>query len=321
VSGVVAFLARGPFDAPDKDISWGVTFSQPYAEELGLDWRKAYTEILDDLGVRALRLSAYWSLIEQEQGVFDFTDLDWQIVEAKKRNAKILLSVGRRLPRWPECHIPEWSRKQGEQEQQASVLEYLKTVVSQYKHEDAIVAWQVENEPFVEFFGKCPEADEEFFASEIRLVRSLDDFRPIIVSDSGELSTWLTAAKYGDVLGITMYRIVPKIIPELGYTTYPLPPWFYRKKANLVNRFVTIEKLIVVELQAEPWAGKDFIADTPVPKQYRSMNPQQFRENIQYAKEAGISEVYLWGAEWWYWMKEIKGDATIWEEARKLWEP
>ena len=49
-----------------------------------------------------------------------------------------------------------------------------------------------------------------------------------------------------------------------------------------------------------------------------TMSHTQFYDNIAYAREAGFSEVYLWGVEWWYAMKEQRGDPFYWEAAREL---
>jgi len=45
---------------------------QKHSEELGLDWKKTYLAILDDLKVKNLKLVAYWDLIEEEPGVYNF---------------------------------------------------------------------------------------------------------------------------------------------------------------------------------------------------------------------------------------------------------
>ena len=34
--------------------------------------------------------------------------------------------------------------------------------------------------------------------------------------------------------------------------------------------------------------------------------------------EKFLKEFYLWGAEWWYWMKEKQNKPEIWDEAKKL---
>lgn len=79
---------------------------------MNLDWHAAYTEMLDDLKVKHLRLVAYWPTIEAEKDNYTFTDTDWQLEEAQKREAKVIMAVGARSPRWPECHYPEWTKNQ-----------------------------------------------------------------------------------------------------------------------------------------------------------------------------------------------------------------
>ncbi len=70
-------------------------------------------------------------------------------------------------------------------------------------------------------------------------------------------------------------------------------------------------------MQAEPW-GPTLLYDSPLEEQEKTMNLEQFRENIEFAKKTGFKEFYLWGAEWWHWMKEKQNKSEIWNEARKL---
>jgi hypothetical protein len=53
-------------------------------------------------------------------------------------------------------------------------------------------------------------------------------------------------------------------------------------------------------------------------EQFKSMNLKQISENIEFAKKVGFPEVYLWGAEWWYWLKAKHQDPSFWEFAKKL---
>lgn len=310
-------LSFGPFDKKPEKVIWGVTFSWPYAKSLGLNWQEVYLATLDGLGVRYIRIPAYWSEIEPWEGDWRFEALDWQIDEAEKRDAKIILSVGRRLPRWPECHAPLWAKQLPEAEQQEKILTMLQTVVGRYKNHSQIIYWQMENEPFFPHFGICPEPDEKFFKKEIELVKSLDS-RPIVVSDTGELSTWRKSSKYADIFGTTMYRLVPHLDKTCCYE-YPIPAWFYRKHANILSYFRKFDKLIVVELQTEAWASQKFITEMTLEEAYQSMSPEQFRKNLQYARDSRIPEVYLWGAEWWYWLK-FHGHSELWDEARGLFD-
>ncbi len=79
---------------PKEPKVFGITFSEPFAKELGLDWKKAYEEIFSDLGVKNVRLPVYWSEVEPEKEKWHFEDIDWQIAKAEKYGAKFLSLVG-----------------------------------------------------------------------------------------------------------------------------------------------------------------------------------------------------------------------------------
>ena len=299
---------------PVEQIEVGVTFSKIQAENMGLNWKEVYLAVLDDLGFKKIRLSAYWPEIEPEKDRFKFEDLDWQIEEASKRNVEIILAVGQRLPRWPECHIPSWAEKLKKEERQERLLNLITKIVNRYKGIKAIKYWQVENEPFLRTFGECPKLDKKFLDREIALVRKLDSSRKIIMTESGEFSTWIGAARRGDILGTTLYR---RVYGKLGYVKYPLPPVFYARKSLLIKKFFPVEKIIVIELQAEPW-GPAPIQDLSIEEQYKTMSPEKFKEIIEYTKKSGFSEAYLWGVEWWYWLKVKHNNNDMWDSVKVL---
>ncbi len=302
------------YSAPREKMSFGVTFSKPFAQFMGLDWKEAYLAAFNDLQIKKIRLSSYWDQIEPSEEVFQFDDLDWQISEAKKNNADIILVLGQKQPRWPECHIPDWAKNLPLRDRQDKLMNLIKTVVDRYKNEKNIVAWQVENEFFFHF-GECPEYDINFFDKEISYVRSLDDSRPIIISDSGELNNWYRAAKRADILGTTMYRTVYN--EKYGYFVYPIPASFYTVKAELIKAITGVKKIIVVELQGESW-GPQMPNEMTMEEQLKSMNSEKLKNIAEYAKSAGFSESYFWGVEYWYWLKTVKEDPGMWEEAKKI---
>lgn len=297
----------------NSQIEFGINFSQKYASELQMDWKEVLTSFLDELNVKKFRVAAYWDLLEPGPGLYDFSDLDWQINSIAERGGKVILAFGSRVPRWPECHWPSWIYQNSVQERNQKILNLLKNVVEHYKGNPAIEAWQVENEPFLRFFGQCPPLDENFYAQELALVKSLDN-RPIVVTESGELSTWLNGARSGDLLGISVYRITWNKF--FGYFYYPLPPAHYYLKAKIVKLLTGNKNIFISEMQSEPWLGMP-ILQTSIDYQAKTMNLEKFKKNIQYIKRAGISPVYLWGAEWWYWMKK-QNDGGIWYEAKEL---
>lgn len=296
------------------NIKWGVSFSPLFASSLGLDPRKTYRDILDELKVDNIRIGAYWSDIEKEKGKYNFDDLDWYVREAEARGAAVTIAVGRRLPRWPECHIPSWARMEGESSQQEKVLEFLRQTVERYKFHPNIIRWQVENEPLLDLFGECARGDRRFLIKEIELVKSLDA-RPVMITDSGELSSWRRTIKLGDYFGTTLYTKVGN--KYIGYFRHFFPPAFYNWKARIWNK--DLDTVVISEMQAEPWVMADFPSSSKE-LLLKAFSTNDFRRTLSIARRTGIKEIYLWGAEYWYYMKEKRGDSSFLEEAKKLWQ-
>ena len=295
---------------PSEKIEWGVVFSQKHSQLLGLNWKENYLAILDDLKAKNLKIITHWDLIEKRENKYFFEDLDWQIKEAEKRDAKIILVIGMKTGRWPECHLPGWLDVRGLMLED-ELLEYLKVLIERYKNSKAIWAWQVENEPFFPF-GECPKIGKAFVKREIELVKSLDS-RPVVFGDSGEFSLWINAAKFGDIVGATLHRKV--YFKEIKkYITYPFLPIYYWRKAKMIDFFFG-KKVIIGELQAEPWC-KNLIYNCPEEEQKITMDFEQFKKNVDFARNTGIDTIYFWGVEWWYWMKERKIDPRFWENVK-----
>ncbi|MFH1657197.1 MAG: beta-galactosidase [bacterium] len=311
------FIGYFSLGTPPKqdNIKWGVNFSQKHTQNFGLDWQEVYSALLNDLGVKKIKVAVHWDLIEPEKGNYDFTDLDWQVAQAGEREAELLLAIGMKTPRWPECHLPQWAVGLSKENQQRAILEMLEKIVSRYQNQSSVAAWQVENEPFFTF-GVCPWADEDFLKKEIDLVRLTDNpKRPVYISDSGEGSTWFKAARLGDIVDITMYR--KAWFEQLDrYVDYPFRPIFYWRKAQIIKKLFDKE-VICGELQAEPW-GPKLLYDSPLSEQEKTMDLIKFKENIVFAEQTGLKEFYLWGSEWWYWLKVKQNQPEIWQEATKL---
>lgn len=300
-----------------NNIVWGVNFSQSHTVFLKLDWKILYADILNDLNVKNIKLITNWDWIEPQKGNFNFDDTDWQISEAEKHNAKIIYVVGMKTGRWPECHLPDWANVLSQKEQQDELLKYINEVILRYKDKRSIVAWQVENEPLFKF-GICPWYDRDFLKKEVDIVKSIDPERPIVISDSGEQSFWIGAARLGDIVGTTMYRKVWfHINDNYGfYIRLPIPAKIYWIKSQIIN-YIFDKKVINVELQGEPWFP-DIFKELSIEEQEKLMNREIFLENINYAKKSGLDTFYLWGVEWWYYMKKEYNRPEIWDEARNL---
>ena len=297
-----------------ENITWGVNFSQKQATSLGLDWKETYLALLEDLGVREIKIAVHWDILEPKNQEFFFEDLDWQMSQAERVDAKVLLAIGMKTPRWPECHIPEWADTLLKEELREEILQMLEAVVLRYKDHEALFAWQVENEPLFPF-GKCPWRDFTFLQNEVNLVQSLDLEHEVFISDSGELSLWMNAARLGDKVAVTIYQNIWS--GELNmYLSLPFPAISYSRKAWLIEKLFGKE-VIVGELQAEPWV-KGELENSTFKEQEKTMSLSQLQDNIAFAKNTGLDTFYLWGGEWWYQMKEMRGKEEFWQEAKKL---
>lgn len=313
---ILAGLFWYSYKPAPKQITYGMSFNVPYARELGLDWKKTYDAMLDELGVRELRLAAHWPLVEPTKDVFNFTELDYQLDRAAAVNAHVILAVGRRLPRWPECHIPDWAQSLSWEEQQAEILAYMDVVVNRYKDHRAVVSWQLENEPYLEVFAKdyCGDFDEVFLERELAHLRSLDSTRPILITDSGNLGRWSGAYRHGDYFGTSVYVYFWN--PEFGQFRTILPAWSYWLKEGLMRLRYGEKETVLIELSAEPWLIEP-ITDVTIETQFTRMDLAKFEEILTYAKATRFARQYLWGVEWWYWLKQ-HGHPEFWERGQEL---
>jgi hypothetical protein len=303
-----------------KPYQLGVSFSAPYARALGLDPKKAYTAILDELGVKQLRLMSYWSEVEPTKGTYDFSELDWQLQEAAKHGATVSLAIGLRQPRWPECHAPDWvDITKPRSTWQPALEKYMAAVVNRYKSSKILVSYQLENEYF-NTFGNCPDRSRDRLSAELALVHRLDPKHPVIISRSNNYAGFAIRPPRGDINGISLYRRVWDSAVTKRYFTYPFPSWHYAFLAGVQKLFFGQES-IIHELQAEPWPpnGK-FITHVSLAEQNNTFDAARLKSTVAFAKQTGIRHIDLWGAEYWYYRAITLHDPSVWNEAKQIFQ-
>ncbi len=293
----------------------GVSFSQKQAERYGVDWRANYRAILRELRPAHIRISAYWDRIEPSAGVYDFGELDWMLAQAKAYGAKATVVVGQKNLRWPECYYPAWLNPSNTAEVQERANNMVAATVQHLRSHPALTRWQVENEFLLRSYGECPVAalTRTQLQREVSTVRQLDPNRPIVLTQSDQFG-FPTFGPFADWFGFSMYRW--SYNKDFGYFRYPQPGAYNWLKASWVE-FLTHQRVKIHELQAEAW-GKTGNEYLPLSEQYKTMNPAQLRDNIQYARDTHIHQFDLWGAEWWYWLKMVKDQPAMWNEVKAI---
>jgi uncharacterized membrane protein len=295
-----------------SEVTWGVTFSELMAKDLKLDTGETLNAIIKDLKPEGIRLCAYWDRIEKRKRQYDFRSLDAQMQIAAKAKVPVILAMGQKSPRWPECHIPEWANPEKD------LLPYIAQVIKRYRGYKNILYWQVENEPFLHF-GDCKRANKKLIESEIATVHSLDPERKILLTDGGEFGDWYRAAKRGSIFGTTLYRKVYSRF--LGQITYPITPEIYPLKRDIIKYLTNKpdQNFIIIELGTEPWGNKQII-DMTLNEQLENFSVSDFKDNIDYALKCRFDTYYLWGAEWWYYLKKKKGINGYWNYAAEIFQ-
>ena len=308
---------QGKYDG--RTMKLGVSFSIKYAEELGIDWQKAYLAALDELEIKHFRLMSYWDQLELEDDEFYWDDLDWQLDQAQRHGATVTLALGLKQPRWPECHTPRWAEGLDTQELRSEIKEYIAQVVMRYKDNQAIESYQIDNEASNDVFGECPNYDADFLQEEIDLVRRLDDTKLIISNVSNQSGLPMNGpVESVDKVGLSVYKRAH--FEALGRTWFwsfwYVPSEWHSMRAALIEGLDN-KPVFIHELQTEPW-GADITRNLSLDEQNQTMDSEKLLDIVNFAEQIGTDEVYLWGVEWWYWRKTQFNDRELWQTVKDL---
>ena len=299
-----------------KPLKLGVSFIPSYATSLGLDPKQTMDALLD-INIKHFRLTSYWNEGEPKEGHYDFSQLDWQFEKAEKHNAKVMLSLGLRQPRWPECHMPQWATNQPADRWQPQLEDYIKAVVERYQDSPALESYQLENEFMLKNFGECKNFDIQRLKNEYKLVKQTDPDHPIIITRSDNFPMPMTGQPRPDIVGFSVYRRVWDGTITKRYFTYPMPAWYFGYQAGL-QKILTGKESQIHELQAEAWPPNgQSMQQTSVAEQNKSLSPNRLKDRFEYGEATGMREIYLWGGEYWYYRKEILKDPTLWNVAKE----
>lgn len=288
----------------------GVSFSLKQCRSFELDGRETLGWLLGDAGFKRFRLMSYWNEHEKQPGVYDFSELDWQLDMVEAAGGEVSLCLGARQPRWPENHWPNWAWDLPLAERSTALLKYIEQVVTRYDGRACITSYQLENEALLADFGERAEVDRERLRQEFALVKRLDPTRPIIMTTS---TSWGIPIRspIPDMVGFSYYNTLYR---NGGYHRSNFIPALHRLRKFLIY-VLHRRRTFIHELQLEPW-GPTAIWKMDSEEQDKSMSPQHIRDNIRLGSKIKANPIDLWGGEWWYWRLK-QGDSTVWQAVKE----
>jgi hypothetical protein len=309
----------------------GTSFARWRAEGRGLDYRAAFERIVA-MRFGILRLSASWREIEQ----VGYEHLDWLLAAAARARQQVLLTLGMKAQGWPEFYLPQGLNPDDPAVQRRAIT-HVREVARRYRDNPALVAWQIENEPFNRSGPHAGWLPRSLVRAEAETVRALDRDRPLVVTTFGHFdagldrtssrhqSTWkrrlglavpaereaLSLLHRGDVLGLDVYPSIGWLDPSgLAQVARAAPDQLASVASWQRIAREQGKRVWVTEAQAEPWEARPPQGD-PV-----SVKAEAIGELAGRLAGIGVETILLWGSE--YWLRRAEDGDPRWLDAVSL---
>lgn len=293
----------------------GTTFDFQQAESLGLDWRKAFQNIIK-MKFNPIRVGIKWNVVEVEKGVYDWSIYD-EIFEYLTKVDAVLV-VGAKVPRWPEYFIPDWIELKGNLD--SSLLEkglqkFILKVVDRYGNLENVKIIQIENEPFLKSGPNQRTLSLKLLEKELETVKKVTQ-KPILLTMQGLPTTGVVAEflkgrlsykkkliRKADIVGFNVFPSFEGKVFERWNKVYKASKlaWKYLKylyKYSLQRH----KEVIVTELQAEPWQFGEVSHSEAFGN--KTCNPELVKDYLKRVEKIGFEKVLVWGSEFWLKCKE-----------------
>jgi hypothetical protein len=301
----------------------GASFSPLRAAAAGLDWRKAFADLLA-LDLDPIRLSAYWDSIDRD----GYGDLDWLLAAAAGAGRSVVLTAGMKAMGWPEFYIPARlvpSAPSGGEIGAASpaladaAVEFVVATVERYRNHPALAMWQVENEPLNRSGPSRWWISPQLLERELAAVRQSDPGRTVMLNAFAHFN-WLIDRRSNPsgqgigrlldllpgpgVLGLDVYIRMGERLLWWDWVWRADGSWASDAGRWLAEAESRGREAWAAEAQAEPWGPG-------------SVQPADIRTVVEGLRSAGYHTILLWGTEHWL-AQAAKGDRSWLDEVAAL---
>ena len=310
---------------------YGFSYSFAQASWYGYDGREEFSKLLDEVKFDWVRLPFFWDQMTDDEGNLKVDDLDFAVLEAQKRNIKVIIALGAKVPFNPEFHLPNVQFEKLSFGENIGVdsaispdlLAIDSKVVSHFSKFDNVSYWQVENEPFLPNV-KNLRVGESLIAAEVKIVRENDPKkRPVILTSDAPTvfnSSWdnlISILSPGDIFGTNAYFKTQgnHLISSSKFSVdwpkgfyWPVQSWHFLSPNFDKTRLLAKDRSIdfwILEMQAEPYIRN--LSDAR--KSTFSFNADDIVRADNFLKSSRVESVGFWGANFWIY-REINGDKS-----------
>jgi hypothetical protein len=270
---------------------FGTSFSHRYvSERFRLSPKIAFADLLK-MRFSLLRLSCYWSEIENVKGRYDFSQIKTLLLMAQKAKQEIVLTIGMKAMRWPEYYLPKWTNYTEVTKNPERLLAFIKKAICLASNFSCVKYLQIENEPLDKSGPRKLIVPVDILEKEILLARSLS-YLPILLTLWGNRS--LTDARIyrlgslADIIGLDLYYQIPD--GKGGY-------WGSADSTNKIGEIINSlsQPVWISELQTNPWKFS-------INKSWQEI----YTKNITEANKLPVETILFWGSEYWYSQGKLK---------------
>ncbi len=316
---------------------YGTSYSFEQASWYGYDGREEFVNLLDEVKFSWVRLPFFWDYMTGDDGEFNknFDDLEFAVNEAQKRNVKVIVALGLKVPYYPEYHLPaaiggqiKFGTKIGLGHPVADdVIAINKRVVERLSKYENISYWQIENEPYLANVNNW-KIGQDLISAEISAVRDADpEHRPIILNHVGpaifdrEWTGLLNLMEKGDAFSANAYFKTQGVhlfafsllgrefrVPWPKFLVWPVQSWYgFSPNFNALDKKVkeSGKSFWVLEMQSEPYIRD--LNDAKSENNY--FKAQDVARAAEYLKSNRVENVGFWGANYWIYRHKI-GDSS-----------
>ena len=320
----------------------GLSFRPLQAEALGLVPRAALRALLNH-PFQLIRLAAYWDRMEPAPGVFDPSELDWQLDAAERAGKQVIICLGPvKAFGYPEFFVPAHHLPRPLPEgslvtpgTHPALLRagtgFITRVVTRYRDRRCVAAWQVEHDA-VDPLGveHSWRLSVSWAAAEVAAVRAADPGRPVLMngflptSALVRVSQWwrsrdqgdslVAARQLADIVGADFYprHALVRAGSRTVYLDGSRRPWQQRGwRQVLAWAAAPGRRVMIAEGQAEPWEAVTVPPSPPGSGMYSCLPEHvigNYNQAMRSCDPAPAPWAYLfWGAEYWL-LRQRQGD-------------